>query len=248
MIKVSVATICLNSVDSIERTILSVLGQDYQNIEYIIIDGESDDGTLSIIDRYKDDIDYIVSQSDKGIYDAYNKAISIASGDYMIMVNSDDFLQAGIIQEVANILESKDVDLLHGNVNWIRGDRTESVFKPKTSKRRQFWRGMGYYHPTFFVKTEVYRKLMFDTKYQLLSDYKFLLEFIDNDFSVFYYDKVITNFSSGGASSNTFQRLREGHDIRIEKGESIVFIWMSSTLRASKAFISGLLNIFRRYP
>ena len=89
--KVSIITVCYNSAKTIEHTIKSVAGQDYGNIEYIIIDGGSTDGTLDIIDRYKDKISVLVSEPDEGIYDAMNKGISIASGELIGMINSDDW-------------------------------------------------------------------------------------------------------------------------------------------------------------
>ena len=97
--KISIVTVSFNAVKTIEQTILSVINQTYENIEYIIIDGGSTDGTIDIIKKYEDQISYWVSEKDKGIYDAMNKGIDIATGDYVYFIQSADVLNKNILNE-----------------------------------------------------------------------------------------------------------------------------------------------------
>ena len=100
--KISVITVCFNAVETIEETILSVINQTYSNIEYIIIDGASTDGTVDIVNKYRDKIACFVSEPDKGIYDAMNKAVKVAKGDWLFFINSDDvFINNECLQNVA---------------------------------------------------------------------------------------------------------------------------------------------------
>ena len=115
MTKISIITICYNSAKTIERTIQSVVSQDYANREYIIVDGLSSDSTMDIVGKYKDQIDIIVSEKDQGISDAFNKGIRRATGDIIVMINADDILLPGALSKVAQVW-TPEIDILATNV------------------------------------------------------------------------------------------------------------------------------------
>ena len=114
VMKVSIITVCYNSAKTIKRTIKSVAEQDYEEIEYIIIDGGSTDGTLDIIDRYKDKISVLVSEPDEGIYDAMNKGIARATGDIIGFMNSDDWYADGAIVAIAEAFKKTEAEIVYG--------------------------------------------------------------------------------------------------------------------------------------
>lgn len=141
MLKVSVITACFNSEKTIEDTILSVLHQTYKNIEYIIIDGASTDGTLEIIQKYKDRIACVMSEKDEGIYNAMNKGIKRSSGDIIALLNSDDFYKDEfVVEKVVHEFENKNCDSVYADLVFVKPDRLEKVvryyesgeFSPKT--------------------------------------------------------------------------------------------------------------------
>ena len=110
--KISIVTVTLNSEKTLERTIKSVLGQNYSDVEYIIIDGGSTDGTLNIIEKYKDKISKVISEKDNGLYDAMNKGIKLSTGDIVGILNSDDFFyNEEVLSIVANSFEDKEIKL-----------------------------------------------------------------------------------------------------------------------------------------
>lgn len=236
--KISIVTVVFNGASTLERTIKSVIAQNYDSVEYIIIDGASTDGTLSIIDKYKDHLAYFHSKKDKGIYDAMNQGIDIATGDYIALINADDWLEDNVIEKIVNILQCNEkIDILHGNINYIRNNESK-LYKPKLDKKAFLWHGMSYFHPTFFVKKEVYNTIKYDETYKLLSDYKFTLECFNEGYCFYYFDEVIVNFSADGASSNFRTRILEGHNIRLENGYSRVLVYLSTLLRIFKTMLS----------
>ena len=126
--KFSIITVTYNSVNSIEKSIRSVLAQSYPDREYIIIDGGSKDGTVDIIRHYSDRINYWVSEPDKGIYDAMNKGIKIATGDYLIFMNADDvFADTEVLQKVAGLIKA-DADVIYGNWRTVTKQASSNIY------------------------------------------------------------------------------------------------------------------------
>lgn len=168
--KVSIVTVCYNSAKTIERTIKSVAGQDYTNIEYIIIDGGSTDGTLDIIDRYKDKISVLVSEPDKGIYDAMNKGIARATGDIIGFMNSDDWYADGAIAAIVDSFSKTDADIVYGKTivskNGICQERINGSLN-------DICFGMVFCHQAVFVKSDLLRYHPFDISYKIVADYEF---------------------------------------------------------------------------
>jgi glycosyltransferase involved in cell wall biosynthesis len=240
--KISIITVTYNSEKTLERTIQSVINQTYKDIEYIIIDGGSTDKTIDIIKKYENKIDYWISEKDNGIYDAMNKGIKVAKGDYIGLLNSDDWLELNAIEKIVNTIQNnKDIDIIHANVRYIKKN-SQKIYKPKLNKSAFLWHGMSYYHPTYYVRREVYKELLYDDKYKLLADYKFTLECFKRKYKFYYLDEVITNFSAGGVGTVFWDRIREGHNIRKEYGYNIFTIYLSTMFRIFKTLISIIKN------
>lgn len=175
--KISVITVCFNSEITIERTIKSVIDQDYYSFEYIIIDGASTDKTLEICNKYKDKITHLVSEKDDGIYDAMNKGISLASGDVIAILNSDDyFINNQCLKKIENSF-TDDVDIVFGNV---------LIFSEKTKKIKRKYKSSIYKpclsifgiqppHPASFIKKSIYNKFgTYDKNYRIAGDFDLL--------------------------------------------------------------------------
>ena len=184
--KVSIITVCYNSATTIEQAFKSVLSQDYSDLELIVVDGGSTDGTLDIIEQYKEQIGSYISEPDEGIYDAMNKGIAMASGDVIGILNSDDFYSANtIISDVARELQSDDVDAVYGDVAIVRANNTAKIVRYYSSKSFSpdgFAYGYMPAHPTFFTYKKFYEKQGgFKTDYLIAADYEILIRFLVKD-------------------------------------------------------------------
>ena len=160
--KVSIITISYNNADTIEDTILSVINQDYKNIEYIIVDGVSKDATLEIINKYKSKITTFVSEKDKGIYDALNKGIALATGDVIGMIHADDLYENNtVISDIVDTFIKSETQAVYADLNYVdRNDTSKIVRKWKSGvyKDGMFLKGWMPPHPTFFVRKICYEK------------------------------------------------------------------------------------------
>ncbi len=193
----------------------SVLNQTYQNIEYIIIDGKSDDGTPDIINSkaksHKNII--VISEADKGIYDALNKGIAKATGDVIGFVHSDDFLaDPEIISKIAHQFITKRVDGVYGNLHYVKVDKPETIVRNWNSqpfKSRLLQRGWMPAHPTLFLKKEVYEKYgHFNLNYKIAADYDFILRiFKQPEHSFFYIPETVVKMRVGGASNKSLKNI-----------------------------------------
>ena len=213
---ISIITVSYNAVATIERTILSVLNQDYKCVEYIIIDGGSTDGTIDIISKYKDRITYWCSEPDKGIYDAMNKGISHANGLFIGLINSDDWYETNTVSTIVSAcLEFPDVDVFCGDlrVHYSSGRSriVHSNCKAITSR-------MSINHPTCFVRSDVYKKRKFSLKYKLASDYDFLLWCALSKLKFKSLPVVLANFTVGGATfTSNHKGTFEAFDIWVDQ-------------------------------
>lgn len=210
--KVSIITTTYNSAKTIEDTIKSVLDQTYPNIEYIIIDGGSVDGTPDIVNKYKDRITKIVSEKDEGIFDAFNKGIKLATGDIVGILNSDDFYAYGsVIQDVVEKFRASSADTVYGDLQYVDPIETSKVrrhWKAGEYKRSKFKTGWMPPHPTFFVKKSLYDKYgVFNTWMKISNDYELVLRFLyKNNASAAYIPKVLIKMRSGGNSDGSIKR------------------------------------------
>ncbi len=202
----SIITVVLNSADYIEQAILSVIGQSYDNIEYIVIDGGSTDGTLEIIRRYKDRIAWWVSEPDNGIYDAMNKGIKKAGGDFIGILNADDWYEPGIIRLAAEKIAPpgtetppEPVTLYCDYYRWDEELGEEA--KTKKYSTMKYWNGMSISHQGMFIHKALYDKLgLYDLHYRLASDYDFFLRMIRAGVKFVKIETHGVNFRMSGQS------------------------------------------------
>jgi len=206
-VKVSIVTVCYNSAETIENTLISVISQSYPNIEYIVIDGQSTDATLEIIGRYKSKLAKVISEPDKGIYDAINKGIQLASGELVGVLNSDDFyVNSSVIEEVVNTLQQKNADCVYGDLQYVDRQNTDLIKRNWVSGKYEqglFYKGWMPPHPTFFIKNECYKKYgYFNLKLKSAADYELMLRMLHvHQIKAAYLPKVLVKMRVGGKSN-----------------------------------------------
>lgn len=222
--QISIITVVYNGEKYLQQTIDSVYNQTYKNIEYIIIDGGSTDGTLDIIKKNKEKISKWISEPDKGLYDAMNKGSRLANGELIGTINSDDWYELDAIETVVNAyLEHPQRKIFHADKNCIDPNGKDHIKKARTSSFLLKYHAMVLNHPTMFVHKDIYKKHKYNTELSSLSDYQFTLEVFLDDFSVFYYiPKVISNFRLGGISGKVSikQSIKENYLARKNAGMS----------------------------
>lgn len=217
--KVSIITVVLNNRDTIEDCMLSVFNQSYPDIEYIIIDGGSVDGTVDIIKKYESKIAKWVSEPDGGIYDAMNKGIKLASGDIIGILNSDDvYINDDVISEVVREFKNKDVDSIYGDLVYVRRDDLNKVVRYYNSGRfnrqRLSW-GFMPAHPTLFVKRRIYDEFgLFKQEYKISGDFELIARiFGKGSISCSYINKPIIKMRTGGVSSSLRNKIKLNKEI-----------------------------------
>ena len=174
--KITIVTVTYNAEAYLEQTIQSVLGQNYPNLEYIIIDGASTDGTVDIIKKYEKQIDYWVSEPDDGIYYAMNKGIDVATGEWINFMNAgDSFCDKNILLEIFNNLE-KSVEIIYGDTQFIYPQEPEKNFTLKAQSLRKALDIAPSGHQSFFLKTSLMKKYKFDTFLELGSDRNLMIK------------------------------------------------------------------------
>jgi len=205
--KVSIITVCFNSVETIEDTIKSVLTQDCKDIEYIVVDGGSTDGTLEILAKYQSKLSKFISEPDKGIYDAMNKGIRLSTGDIIATLNSDDmYADETIVGQMVEFMQSNDLDAAYGDLVYIDRNNTDRItrfWKTGEYKRGAFCYGWVIPHATFFCRKQVFEKHgYFNEDFQIAADFELMLRFIEkHKINVGYLSKVIAKTRNGGKSN-----------------------------------------------
>lgn len=208
--KVSIITVVWNNAETIKDAIDSVLGQTYKNIEYIIVDGASTDGTVEIVQSYGDKITKFVSEKDKGLYDAMNKGLRLATGHVIGILNSDDFyINSDVIQKIVKEFEDKKVDSVYADLVFVKSDNLDKIVRYFDSSHwspDKFAYGWMPAHPTFFVKREIYDKYgVFRTDLKVAADFDLMARFLFKyKISYNYMQEVIVKMRTGGASTSLF--------------------------------------------
>ena len=211
----SVVTVVYNNVADIERTMLSVLNQTYPGIEYIVIDGASTDGTLQVIKRYKDKLAKLISEKDKGIYDAMNKGIAAATGDYIIFMNSGDGFYSD--DTVARVFASaEDADIYYGETEMMDEQGNNLGRRRHTAPYAFTWRdfkyGMSISHQAIYIKRSLVEP--YDPKYQLSADIDWILRAAKKAKSIVNVHAYVARYKMGGMSKQKHkQSLLERFDI-----------------------------------
>jgi len=220
--KISIITSVWNNKETIKDAIDSVLSQIYRDIEYIVVDSASTDGTVEIVQSYGDKITKFISEKDKGIYDGLNKGVQLATGDVVAFLHSDDIYGSStILEDVAKAFQSDE------NLDGIYGDL---VYTPKndTSKVLRYWKSKDFdksllakgwmpAHPTLFLKREVYEKYGgFDLSFNIAGDYDFMLRVLNAGIKVKYIPEVLYKMRVGGESNKSLKNitLKSGEDLR----------------------------------
>lgn len=209
-LKVSIITVSYNSQDTIQNTIISVLHQTYSNIEYIIIDGNSTDNTVNIIESFESKITKYISEKDTGIYDAMNKGIKMSSGDIVGILNSDDkFYDEFVIEKVVKGFNKNDIDAVYGDIIF-KNPINNKVIRYYSSKRfnsNKFKYGIMPAHPSFYAKKELFDKLgYYKTDYKISADFELLLRFMyKNKIKSKYLEFPMVLMRPGGVSNRNIK-------------------------------------------
>lgn len=219
--KVSIITVCYNSEATIRDTIESVLAQDHQNLEYIVIDGQSTDKTVEILQSYGDRITHFISEADRGMYDGLNKGIQLASGEVVGMINADDFyIDNKVVSDVVSCLEKERADTLYADLYYVDSIDTNQIKRYWQSgeyKQRAFLKGWMPPHPTFFIRKRFYEKYGgFRLELKSAADYELMLRMLHkHQLSVAYLKRVIVKMRIGGMSNASLKnRLRANREDR----------------------------------
>lgn len=220
--KISIITVSYNSAATIKDTIDCVLAQNYPQVEYIIIDGASKDGTCDIVRSYGDRIDFFRSEPDQGIYDAMNKGLQKATGEVVGILNSDDFYaHEGVLSQVMSIFEEEEVDSVYGDLQYIDPIQTEKVvrnWKAGPFELEKFLYGWMPPHPAFFVRRSCYLRWgLFDESFLLAADYELMLRFLYKyQISTYYLPEVLVKMRTGGTSNASLRnRLNANREDRL---------------------------------
>ena len=207
--KVTIITVSYNSEKYIERCIKSVLNQDYKNVEYIIIDGNSTDNTIDIINKFRSSISVFISEPDNGLYEAMNKGINLASGDLIGILNSDDFFfNNETITNVVNFHDLNNIDASVGNI--LQCNSSNKIIRRYSSKNwKPIFLKYGFMppHPAIFIKNEIYKKFnKYDINLKISADYDLITRFfLLNKIKWKYSNLTTTVMQSGGLSSSGFK-------------------------------------------
>ncbi len=209
--KVSIITVCYNSSQYIRSAIDSVLSQSYGDIEYIIIDGNSSDGTQGIVDEYGGRIARILSEPDNGIYDAMNKGVALATGDIIGVLNSDDFYpNVDVISDVVDVFKKNtDIDLLLGNVDFVSAENLAKPVRTYSSFKFTPWKmrfGFMPAHPAAFIKRSAYQEVgLYKLGYKIAADFDmFIRMLLRLEFKYAKLDQTLVRMRMGGVSTSGF--------------------------------------------
>ena len=259
-IRISVVTVCLNVIDTIGETVKSVLGQTYDNMEYIIVDGMSTDGTLEMIRHYEDRREVqVVSGKDNGLYSAMNKGIDLSNGDYILFLNSGDVFAHetvvdNVVTQIRGFGETKDgqldknrlPDIVYGNVTKIYSqNRINEKYSGRNKVFQLLMMGKMPCHQGIFAKTSVLRKFRFDEAYKICADFDFLMRCFREHVRMQYVDvnvsivDCITGISSQEANIDRM-RAEDDRSIRNSYPWMYYLMWLPKKMvRAKGKWVKG---------
>lgn len=229
-IKMSVVTVCRNSEKVLNRTIESVLCQAYDNIEYIIVDGQSDDSTVAIAESYRqsfDDRGYsykIISEPDQGIYDAMNKGMKMASGELIGFINSGDWYEPHTIKRIAEVYDSTGFDMFYGDLRIYK----KTGVMIKRSKVSRIVTTRHWNHPTTFIRASIYQTYQYACR-GIYDDWDLVLRIRNAGYKIVIRNEVLANFCFGGVSNQKSliqmkRRMRERYRIYRDNGYSRLYL------------------------
>jgi glycosyltransferase involved in cell wall biosynthesis len=245
-LKVSVITVTYNSAATVEDTIRSVSAQSYPDIEYIVVDGASTDKTINIINRYRDDIQVFVSEKDRGLYDALNKAIALATGDIVGILHSDDlFAHKDVIAHYVDRFLQSGAEGVYADLDYVDRKNTARIRRKwRSGKYRHGMFKFGWMppHPTFMVKRALYKHFgAFNTSLRSAADYELMLRFIHlHKIRLVYMPEVTIKMRAGGKSNATLQN-------RVNANREDRLAWKMNGLKAPfyTLYLKPLRKIFQ---
>jgi glycosyltransferase involved in cell wall biosynthesis len=238
--KVSIITVCFNSASTIENTLLSIKRQTYTDIEHIVIDGGSTDGTLNIISRYQNHITTFVSEPDLGIYDAMNKGLALATGEIVAFLNADDtYVDINIVAIVAKMIDAEQLDALFGDVIFFHPNNPDRIIRRYSSAKftpKRIACGWMPAHPTLFLRRSVIQQVgFFRNDYQIAGDFEYIVRlFWLRKLKYLYLPEIMVRMQMGGISTRWRTKLQLNREV----------------LRACQenGVPTNLLKILSRYP
>lgn len=241
--KISIITVVFNNSATIASAIESVLGQNYPHVEYIVVDGKSNDGTMDVLEKYSSSIDKIVSEPDEGIYDAMNKGIALATGDVIGILNSDDvYADERVLTDVMHEFLNHSVDMVYGDLVYVKNTDLNHIVRLWKSK--QYYPGFfddGHVppHPSLFLRKRVYDKVgSFNRTMRLAADYEFMLRlFKMHSFESRYINRLFVKMRLGGATNGSLRNIIDGN-------KEILEAWKINKLKAP--FLLMPKRVFRR--
>ena len=214
--KISIVTITYNSEKTLEETIKSVISQNYNNLEYLIIDGGSKDETLQIVDKYRDNIDFLISEPDRGISDAFNKGIKYSTGEIIGIINSDDLLLPGALHTIADVYDAK-VDVYSGNVIfWNDINGMTLISKPELDfgkLKLQY----AVAHPGRFIRKDAYERFGgYDINFRYNMDVNLLCRFYQNGAKFIHIDKELAKFRMGATTADPIYKKKDDYRLFVQ--------------------------------
>lgn len=229
--KISIITATFNSAKTISGCIASVNNQTYPDIEHIIIDGASEDNTIAIIKSQSNRVKKLISEPDKGIYDAMNKGVRLASGDIIGLLNSDDiYSDENVLSDIMKCFnEDPDLDVLYGNLVYVKKEDSDKIVRKWISKPyypRFFEHGNVPPHPALFLRSRVYKNAgLFELQYKFAADYEFMFRIFEkHDFKSKYVNRLMVKMRLGGATNKSFQNILNGN-------KEILKAWKKNNLK-----------------
>ena len=218
--KISIITVCYNSAKTIKDTLISVTNQLHEDIEHVLVDGGSKDGTIDLVKKHGERVSKFVSSPDCGIYDAMNKGLGLATGDYVAYLNSDDFYtNEQVIQQVAEAIHETNADAIYGDLSYVkRNDPKIRVryWKSQIFQPGSFVRGFAPPHPTFFMNRKLLNDLGgFDLSYSLASDFDLMFRALEiKKYTSTYMPLELTRMRTGGATNISLKNIvRQNQEI-----------------------------------
>lgn len=244
MKKVSIITTTYNDGDALRKTIEQIKKQDYENIEYIIVDGASTDHTMEVIkeaEQYFGDRLRWISEKDQGIYDAINKGLKMATGDY-IGTCFDQFAGNDVISKMVAVMEKEGTDGVHGDLDYMDGEKVVRRWRQGQGDIRKGWMPG---HPTLYLKKEVYEKYgLYKTDYRISADYEYMIRILkDGEVKLSYLPEVLIKMAHGGTSTGSLgaylEGMKEGHRALKENGVKLAWLVdLRRTLRVLGQFMA----------
>lgn len=235
---ITVVTVVFNGKKTLEQTIQSVVNQTYGNVEYIIIDGASTDGTLDIIKKYEDRIDYWQSEPDKGIYDAMNKGIELAKGEWINFMNGgDEFYSYNVLSD---IFENKNytASVIVGNTNQVFDFGKRIVLAKQMTKKSKH---LEFCHQSCFTNKNVFKENKYNTKFKICADYDLYHKLLIKEKKFIYLNQIVSTYDNSGGISSNLPCKKYSEELNIFGGK---FKYLKYFLFCIKIYIKRIIKFF----